>query len=72
MNLTTHSTIIEPSFHTCNFALEVLNYSYSYSLAKIDVKITTHVKKSVYLSAFLYNFHTYTIIYFNDPILKIS
>ena len=29
-------------------------------------------KKSVYLPAFLHNFHTYTIIYFSDPIIKIS
>ena len=29
-------------------------------------------KNSVYLPAFLHNFRTYTIIYFSDPVIKIS
>ena len=53
MNLTMHSTIIEPSFHTCNFALEVLNKEepgaivWQKLMSKLQPKMTIFKKISV-------------------------
>jgi len=77
MNLTMNSTIIELPFHTCNFVLEVLGREEPWArvwqklMSKLQPKIA-FFKNSVYLPAFLHNFCTYTIIYFSDPVIRIS
>ena len=77
MNLTIHSTMIELSFHRCNFVLEILDKEepgarvWQKLMSKLQPK-RSFFKKSVYLPASLHNFHTYSIIYFSDPIIKIS
>ena len=77
MNLTMKSTIIELSFCTCNFVLEVLGREEPGArvlqklMSKLQPKLP-FLKKSVYLPAFLLNVRTYAIIYFSDPIIKIS
>ena len=78
MNLTMNSTIIEFSFHAYIFVLKVLNREelgarfWQKLMLKLQPKIAIFQKKSVYLPAFLHNFRTYTIIYFSDPVIKIS
>ena len=41
-------------------------------MSKLQPQIAIFKKKSVYLPAFLRNLRTYTIIYFSDPVIKIS
>ena len=76
MNLTIDSTIRELSVHACNFVLKVLNreepgarvwpnWCHNYTPKLPFFKI------SVYLPAFLYNFHTYNIIYFSHQMIKV-
>ena len=53
MNLTMHSTIIELSFHTCNFALKVLDKAepgarvWQKLMSKLQPKMATFQKISV-------------------------
>ena len=77
MNLTIDSTITKLSVHACNFVLKVLdrkepgarvwpNWCHNYYTPKLPF-----FKISVYLPAFLYNFHTYNIIYFSHQMIKV-
>ena len=78
MNLAMNSTIIELSFHTCSFVLEVLDREEPGArimqklMSKLQPKIAIFQKITVSLPAFLHNFRTYTIIYFSDRVIKIS
>ena len=75
MNLTMNISIIELSFHACNFAFKVLDREEPGARFWLDFGQNYNLKlpffkKSVYLPAFLHNIRTYTIIYFIDPIIK--
>ena len=78
MNLIMGSTIIELSIHACNFVLKALDREgpgarvWPRLMSKLVPKIAIFKKQSVYLPAVLHNFHSYTIIYLSDPIIKIS
>ena len=78
MNLTMDSTIVELALDTCNFVLKPLNREGpgatvgSNLRSKSLPKIAIFQKKPSYLPAFLQNVHTYTSMYFSDPIIKIS
>ena len=77
MNLTMHSTTIELSFHTCNLAFKVLDKEEPGTrvcqkmMSKLQPKMPIFQKISASTCLHV-NFHTYTIIYFSDPIIKIS
>ena len=70
MNLTMHSIIIELSFHA--WTKRSLKIEFGKNWCQNYNPKWSIFKKSVHLPAFLHNFHTYTIIYFSDPIIKIS
>ena len=78
VNLTVDSIITELSDHACNFVLKVSDTQepktrvWPKLMSKLQPKIALFLYISVYLPAFLHNFHNYTSVYFSDPIIKIS
>ena len=77
MNFTMDSTITDLSGHSCNFFLKVLDREETGArvwpklMSKLKPKLL-FFKISVYLPAFLQNFHTHTTVYLSHPIIKIS
>ena len=78
MNLTMNSTITELSCHACNFVLKVLDREGpgvivgQKLILKLQPQIASFQKISVSRPAFLHNFRNFTIIYFSNPVIKIS
>ena len=72
MNLTMNSTIIEFSFHACNFVLKVLDREEPGARVWQKLTLKLQPKIAIFKKISDKTRDTYTIIYFSYPVIKIS